>query len=206
MLATNISVVSTRAARTRRRLSDSALRLFVEQGYDATTVSQIADSAGVAAMTFFRHFPTKEDVLVGDPFDPVIADAVTAQPVDLPPFERARRGVLHAWATIHTDAEEVLGDQDTLRLRLRLIAGHPGLRARMWEAQHVTQQAIADALRAGGTSPVAAQAAAGACVGGLVWTLLSWPDEPGRTFGSIVLEALNALGPTESAPRRRGAH
>ena len=78
---------------TAESIRREAAALFVEQGYDATTVSQIADGAGVAAMTFFRHFPTKEDVLVGDPFDPVIADAVAAQPVDLPPFERARRGV-----------------------------------------------------------------------------------------------------------------
>ena len=49
-------------AATSDRIRACALRLFREQGYDATTVEQIAAAAGVSHMTFFRYFPTKEDV------------------------------------------------------------------------------------------------------------------------------------------------
>lgn len=219
-----------RAERTRRRLTECAVRLFAEQGYDATTVTQIAAAAGVSHMTFFRHFPSKEDVIVGDPYDPVIAQAVAAQPTALPPFERARAGLRVGWAQV---AAELDGDDvarcgvdrqradhpaesrrsnehpqrnqhghhanrqsadDGLRLRLGIIARHPGLRARMWESQHATQQAIATALRDGGAAPVAAQAAAGACLGALIWALLAWAEEgPDRSFASVVREALETI-------------
>lgn len=185
--------MTSRSERTRRRLTDCATRLFAEQGYDATTVTQIAEAAGVSHMTFFRHFPTKEDVLLGDPYDPVIAQAVAAQPTDLPPFERARTGIRVAWSSIGHQVVADSGD-DGMRVQLGIVAHHPGLRARMWESQHATQQAIAAALRGGGASAVAAQAAAGACVGALVWALLAWADEePGRPFGSVVEEALAVL-------------
>ncbi|GAA4922013.1 TetR family transcriptional regulator [Stackebrandtia albiflava] len=53
-------------ARTRRLLSAAALSLFAENGYDSTTVDQIAAAAGVARRTFFRYFPTKEDAVFPD--------------------------------------------------------------------------------------------------------------------------------------------
>src|SRR5665648_501600 len=93
-------MTTLRAERTRARLQACALELFTAQGYDATTVEQIATAAGVSHMTFFRHFPTKESVLVEDPYDPLIAEAVRAQPTDLPPLERVRRGLLGAWSAV----------------------------------------------------------------------------------------------------------
>src|SRR3984885_5093503 len=46
--------------RTRRALADAALRLFAEQGFDATTIDDLADEAEVSKSTFFRFFPAKE--------------------------------------------------------------------------------------------------------------------------------------------------
>lgn len=51
---------------TRQALIAAAIELFEEQGYDRTTISQIAEAADVSERTFYLHFPTKEDVLVGD--------------------------------------------------------------------------------------------------------------------------------------------
>jgi AcrR family transcriptional regulator len=51
---------------TKRLLADTAIKLFGEQGYEQTTVAQIADAADVATKTFFNYFPSKEDVLFAD--------------------------------------------------------------------------------------------------------------------------------------------
>jgi AcrR family transcriptional regulator len=112
----------SKAGRTRDRLQREALRLFVAQGYDETTVAEIAAAAGVTQMTFFRHFPAKELVVVEDPYDPAIAQAVVAQPADLTVLERIRRGLLAAWG-------QISGEEDAeFRLRLRVGAGHPAPR------------------------------------------------------------------------------
>ena len=78
-----------RTERTRRALTEAALSLFVEQGYDATTTAQIADAAEVSSSTFFKYFPTKADV-VFSLFDAVIESAdgrVLGRPADEPAAE-----------------------------------------------------------------------------------------------------------------------
>jgi AcrR family transcriptional regulator len=70
-------------ARTRAAIREHALRLFREQGYDATTVEQIAEAAEVSPSTFFRYFPTKEDVVLQDDMELMWAEAVRAQPPSL---------------------------------------------------------------------------------------------------------------------------
>src|SRR5665647_3386275 len=99
-------MTTPRAERTRARLQACALELFTAQGYDATTVEQIATAAGVSHMTFFRHFPTKESVLLEDPYDPLIGEAVRTQPTDLPPLERVRRGLLGAWEAVPPSVDD----------------------------------------------------------------------------------------------------
>ena len=67
-------------AGTRAAIQRHALRLFREQGYEATTVGQIAGAADISESTFFRYFPTKEDVVRWDEFDPLLVEAIWAQP------------------------------------------------------------------------------------------------------------------------------
>ncbi|WP_308015187.1 TetR/AcrR family transcriptional regulator [Nocardia coffeae] len=52
--------------RTRDDIANAAIALFEQQGYEATTTEQIAKAAGVSIATYFRHFPSKEDVLFAD--------------------------------------------------------------------------------------------------------------------------------------------
>ena len=67
-------------ARTRAAIREHAFRLFRQQGYDATTVEQIAEAAEVSPSTFFRYFPAKEDVVLQDDMDLLWLEAVKAQP------------------------------------------------------------------------------------------------------------------------------
>ncbi|CAA9293704.1 MAG: Transcriptional regulator, AcrR family [uncultured Friedmanniella sp.] len=183
---TNICQVT--AVGTRTRLRAAALELFVRQGYDQTTVAQIAAAAGVTPMTFFRHFATKERVLLDDPYDPGIAAAVARQESTLPVLERVRRGLLSAWAEI------ALEEDEELRIRLRIGAGHAGLRARMREDNQATESAIVEALVRTGTPRFDAAVAAGAVLGALTAALLEWAATPEpRALGSAITRALDLL-------------
>ena len=90
----------TKAERTRATLLRAALELFEEQGYDATTAAAIAERAGFSEMTFFRYFPSKDAVVVADPYDPVIAEAIRHQPANLAPITAAIGGIADAWSSM----------------------------------------------------------------------------------------------------------
>jgi len=125
---------------TRDRIRASALRLFGEQGYDATTVEQIAAAAGVSHMTFFRYFPTKEDVALSDSYDPLIAGLLGQTPATWPLTERIRAALLQGLRQLY-DA-----DRDTLLAQNKLIVSTPALRERLWASQMDTQQLLLQSL------------------------------------------------------------
>src|SRR6478752_1937353 len=77
-------------AKTRAAIQHHALRLFQEQGYDATTVEQIAEAAEVSPSTFFRYFPTKEDVVLYDDLDPLFIAEFETQPPELTTIQAMR--------------------------------------------------------------------------------------------------------------------
>jgi len=85
-------------ARTRASLREHALRLFREQGYAETTVEQIAEAAEVSPSTFFRYFPTKEDVVLQDDFDPIAIAKFEAQPPGLSPVAALRAAMRETFA------------------------------------------------------------------------------------------------------------
>ena len=180
---------SRRGADTRTALQECALELFSRHGFDAVTVADVAAAAGVSHMTFFRHFPTKESVLLDDPFDPLIAEAVLAQPSTLPALDRVRLGILAAWesAPEPTDAGT--------RARVRIVASHAGLRSRAWENNQRTEQVIVQALTSHGVPRLEATVAAGACLGALMAALMDWGSEDGgASLGERIREALELLG------------
>src|SRR5256885_3996797 len=71
--------------KTRWAIQEHAMRLFAQQGYDETTVEQIAAAAEISPSTFFRYFKTKEDVVVQDRYDDLIVEKIIAAPADLSP-------------------------------------------------------------------------------------------------------------------------
>ncbi|MFI5911425.1 TetR/AcrR family transcriptional regulator [Dactylosporangium sp. NPDC051541] len=86
----------------RERLVVAAVDLFAEQGYDATTVAQIAERAGVTKSTFFRHFPDKRELLVAgqDALRRLLAEGIAEAPAEASPLEAVAAGLERASATM----------------------------------------------------------------------------------------------------------
>ncbi|AUA11643.1 Fatty acid metabolism regulator protein [Streptomyces malaysiensis subsp. malaysiensis] len=111
--------------KTRQAIRRAALRLFAEQGYEATPVDRIARAADVSSSTVFRYFPAKEDIVLTDEYDGLMAEAIRERPRDEPPAASLRHAVA-----------ELLGpsagaERDELLARLALVRQVPALRARM---------------------------------------------------------------------------
>ncbi|MFF4803334.1 TetR/AcrR family transcriptional regulator [Streptomyces sp. NPDC001351] len=106
-----------------QEILDTALRLFTEQGYDETTIAQIAREAGVSQRTLFRYFGTKEDLLGGgqDRFGQVLMDTISEQPAEAGVWEALRAGVAAVLA-LHDSREQALE-------RFRLLHNTASLRA-----------------------------------------------------------------------------
>ncbi len=110
--------------KTRWAIQEHALRLFAEQGYDATTVEQIAEAAEVSPSTFFRYFKAKEDVVSEDRYDALIVAGIEAAPPGLGPLAIMR----HAMKTSLGDLNP--GENQQILTRMRLVLSVPSLRAR----------------------------------------------------------------------------
>jgi len=134
------SLRERKKARTRASLREHALRLFREQGYQATTVEQIAAAAEVSPSTFFRYFPTKEDVVLQDDMDTRMMEAFARQPAGLTPIAAVRAAVREAWASF-TDAEWEL-----IRQGAELSVEVPEIRARAMSEMARSSSVIANAL------------------------------------------------------------
>jgi AcrR family transcriptional regulator len=181
---------------THQRLQEQALRLFVERGFDNVTVEEVARAAGVSHMTFFRHFPTKESVVLDDPYDPVIGEAVARQDATLPALERVRRGILESWDSLDPP------DDEMTRTRIRLAAGHRGLRARIWENNLRTEDIIVEALTTTGVSKLEARVAAGSVNGALTAALFDWAEgTDSGTLGERIRFAVALLEINDGANR-----
>jgi AcrR family transcriptional regulator len=191
MLVTNIMEVS-RAEITRQRLQREAIRLFSERGFDNVTVEEVARAVGVSHMTFFRHFPTKESVVMDDPYDPLLGEAVACQDPDLPALERVCAAVLAAWQGVDEPGDELA------RQKIELAASHPSLRARVWENNRRTEEVIVAALIETGTPRFEAAVATGAVLGALTAALLDWAESGNDSLGKLVTGAVELLSPQRS--------
>ena len=108
-------------ATTKSTIQQCALQLFSAHGYDATTVEQIAETAGVSRRTFFRYFQTKEDVVLHDAYDERIVEAFEAQPPEL--------GLIDALRSAMREMHASMTDSDLLaeKERSKLISSVPEL-------------------------------------------------------------------------------
>ncbi|MFD4972585.1 TetR/AcrR family transcriptional regulator [Streptomyces sp. NPDC093064] len=128
--------------KTRQAIRTATYALIEEQGYDATTIEQIADRAEVSPSTVFRYFPTKEDIVLTDEYDEIMLEELRARPVDEPWMDSLRHVMHKALALGMTDEPEVS------RLRARLGVEVPAVRARMMESMSEAGLLIRQAIAA----------------------------------------------------------
>ena len=176
---------------TRGRIRASALRLFREQGYDTTTVEQIAAAAGVSHMTFFRYFPAKEDVVLSDDYDPLIASAIAQTPATWPVIRRVRTVLAEGLRLIYDT------DRDTLFDQVKLIVATPALRDRLWADQIATQQLILQALSAGQDEQrpsFQTRVTVAACLAAASTAILTWVESDGTPeLPDLMAQAFDTL-------------
>jgi AcrR family transcriptional regulator len=164
-------------AKTRRSIQEHALRLIAERGYDGTTVEQIAEAAEVSPSTFFRYFPTKEDVILRDDYDPILVEALLRQPPELAPIPALRAALREVFGTVYAEA------RDELYRRTRLQMDVPALRARLMQQQLETFQTFAGAMAARtGREPTDpdVRAFAGAFMGVTMAAVMQWMESGGK--------------------------
>jgi AcrR family transcriptional regulator len=180
-----------RRVRTMREIQGEALRLFESQGYTETTIDQIAEASDISPRTFFRYFPTKEDVVLWDEYDAVIGELLAERPPNEPVGETLR--------VVTRSAIEGLYRHDPERLlaRDRLLFSEPALRARFLEfAREGVQQigAAFAATRGLAADDLVLQVTAAALIDAVGWAIDRWQASDGKAdLLALVDEATNAL-------------
>ena len=142
-------------------------------------------------MTFFRYFPTKEDVVLSDDYDPMIAEMIGSRPADEPAVDSIRQALVAGLTQVYAV------DRTTLLTRTRLILGTPALRARLWEQQSGTADLIAGALAARSgvaESDLRLRVTAAACLAAVTTAILAWAEQDGvPDLPTLVDDAIEAL-------------
>jgi AcrR family transcriptional regulator len=121
--------------KTKASIQREALRLFKKRGYDETTIEDIAEAAEISPSTFFNYFPTKEDVVIYDEYDPEVFAALMADTGR--PLGESIRNAIEAMAGIFEN------DRDAIYERAKLSLEVPELRARTWEELEKAQTQFA---------------------------------------------------------------
>ncbi len=158
-------------ARTRAAIREHALRLFRENGYQQTTVEKIAEAAEVSPSTFFRYFPTKEDLILQDDMDTKMVEAFEQQPPGLGPVAAVRA------ATRQVIASYSEADLDVIRQTTALTMTVPEVRARAMDEFARTIRVISEALAKRTGHPaddLAVRATAGAIIGVIMSITMPW--------------------------------
>lgn len=157
----------------RGRLEKSALELYNRQGFDATTVAEIAARAGLTERTFYRHFADKREVLfpTANPLADTLAGAAAAAPVTFSPLE------VIAYAL--TETAPVLEERtDLARQRQAVITANPELQERELAKLAALGSMLANALRERGLETIAATLAAEIGIAAFKVAFEHWINDP----------------------------
>jgi len=126
--------------KTRTAIREATYALIKEQGYDATTIEQIADRAEVSPSTVFRYFPTKEDIVLSDEYDPLVVEELRSRPADEPWMDSLRH-------VMHTVIDALTAeDPEAVRVRAHLALQVPAVRSRIYESTSRTARLLSGAI------------------------------------------------------------
>lgn len=183
-----------KAARTRRQVADVAVTLFIEQGYDETTMEQIAEAAEIGTSTLYRYFPSKE-LLLFEPFSDVIdfGRYLRARPEDEPVGE-ALAGALLDLADAFVDPAKRITE-----IR-RIVDASAVPRARLWDVlldrRADFEAALADRMQLP-PSDHSVQVSAGIALDVFARVDEQWKGDHSKDYRGLLRDALTSL-PTTS--------
>jgi AcrR family transcriptional regulator len=173
----------------RERLVVAAVDLFTEQGYDATTVAQIAERAGVTKSTFFRHFPDKRELLVAgqETMSRLLSDGIAEAPPGASPLESVAAGLVRAATAMGPMNRE-------LAPRLKAaIAASAELQERDALKSVSLAAAMSAALAARGVPGPTAELAAELGLLAIKRAFIEWSEGDRDNFAALALAALEQL-------------
>jgi AcrR family transcriptional regulator len=178
------------------RLVRAALDLFTEQGYEDTTVAQIAERAGLTKSTFFRHFPDKREVLFVSHvrISRLVSEAIIAAPETATPLEAVTAALDAVGASVSADTRD-LGPR-----RQAVIAANPELQEREALKHARFAAAMATALRARGLPDPVASLAAEIGILAFKRAVARWAHPAShQSFHELAVEELNELNDASAA-------
>lgn len=191
-----------RRERARNEITAAAIELFTGQGYDATTVDQIAQAALISPRTFYNYFPSKEDVLFyeADAGTEAFRFQVTSETPVVGPFEAVRAACLSVARLLDSSAKVDLP-------RFKIIAAVPALQARDRSSDRALLDAISAAVatehRRSRAGRRRARLVAAATLGGLNEAVDLWVAGDGQPpLASIVTELFDSVQPLYAPPPR----
>jgi AcrR family transcriptional regulator len=127
--------------KTKEAIQREAMRLFQENGYEETTIEEIAEAAEISPSTFFNYFPTKEDVVLYDRYDPIMASMMLSRPPEEPPSV-VMKHVFQALGVVLDRDREIIVARAQMALKV------PALRARFWEEMERARDLICSVIAA----------------------------------------------------------
>lgn len=152
----------------RAEIADVAFDVFAARGFDGATVDDVARRAGISRATFFRYFSSKEDAVVTAVSAGRTSFGAVLTSLAPVPGETPWDGLTRVFESCAAGVE---GDQERLRLRLRMITSTPSLRTRLGEKWRTQEQGLVEALTGRGVDPERARmlAVAALCAYDVAW-------------------------------------
>src|SRR5690349_1293753 len=184
------SLRERKKAKTREAIQREATRLFQKQGYEETTIEQIAAAVEISPSTFFNYFRSKEDVVFYDAYDPMVLALFQSRPLDEPLSESLRVVLEQAAVILEKDSEIILA-------RSRLLLETPDLRAKLWSEVERAQDffGVMLAQRTGrDADDFEFRVVAITLVAAMMEAATEWVKQDGRVpMGGLMKTALDAI-------------